>query len=67
MATNIFKINKILHFIENLASNFEKALVLPVVLVVALLKLPLSGECLQQGSDGMGIDLALEGMRDDHC
>jgi hypothetical protein len=54
MATNMFKINKILHFIENLASDFEKALVLPVVLLVAPLNSPLIGECLQQGSDGWG-------------
>jgi len=46
MATNICKINKKLHFIENLTKDFEKTLDPPVDLLDAPLDSPLYGEFL---------------------
>jgi hypothetical protein len=63
----MFKINKNLHFIKNLASDFERALAPSEDLLVASLNSPLIGECLQQGSTRLGLVLALEAVRDDHC
>jgi hypothetical protein len=67
MATNMFKINKILHFIGNMTNDFEKTMNSLVDLLDASLDSPLYGEFLQLGSDRPELALEQEGPRDVHC
>jgi hypothetical protein len=67
MATNMFKINKKLHFIENLTNDFEKTLDPPVDLLDAPLDSPMDGEFLQLGLARLELALVQEEPRDVHC